>query len=162
PGEQVAPRLELLLVGQMAVHQEVGDLGETRRLELLDRIAAVAQDALVAVDEGDGALARPGVAVAVVKSDRAGLRTQRSDVDADLALAADDQREFEIVAVQAQLGGAHEDVRAPIVPARKCIVASPEEQGTCRIAARALDPPPRSQDWRPEAPCSKFCAVSSP
>ena len=49
-------------VGQLAVEQQVGDLEVGALLgELLDRVAAVAQDALVAVDEGDGDSARRGV-----------------------------------------------------------------------------------------------------
>ena len=58
-GDVVGPRLQLRLVGQLAVQQEVGDL-EVRRVlgELLDGIAAVAQDAGVAVEVGDLRLAR--------------------------------------------------------------------------------------------------------
>ena len=50
----VRPLVQLRLVRQLAVHEQVGDL-EVRRLlgELLDRIAAVLEDALVAVDVGD-------------------------------------------------------------------------------------------------------------
>ena len=53
-GDLVGPRGELLLVGKFAVQQQVGDL-EVRRVlgELLDRVAAVAQDAGVAVEIGD-------------------------------------------------------------------------------------------------------------
>ena len=53
-GDLVRPRLELALVRQLAVQQEVGDL-EVRRVlgELLDRIAAVAEDAVVPVEVGD-------------------------------------------------------------------------------------------------------------
>ena len=48
-----------LLRRQLAVAQQPRDLEERRLLgELLDRIAAIAQDALVAVDERDRALAR--------------------------------------------------------------------------------------------------------
>src|SRR3984885_8547802 len=54
----VLPDGELLLVGQLAVQQEVGDLEIGRALsQLLDGIAAVAQDPGVAVEVGDGALA---------------------------------------------------------------------------------------------------------
>jgi hypothetical protein len=61
-GDLVDPGLELLLGGQLAVDQQVGDLEEARALrELLDRVAAVLQDALVAIDEGDGGAARGGV-----------------------------------------------------------------------------------------------------
>ena len=51
-----------LLRRQLAVAQQPRDLEEGRLLgELLDRVAAIAQDALVAVDERDGAPARRGV-----------------------------------------------------------------------------------------------------
>ena len=59
----VHPRVVLLgLVGSSPWTQQVGHL-EVRRLlgQLLDRVAAVLQDALVAVDEGDGAAAGRGV-----------------------------------------------------------------------------------------------------
>ena len=47
---------------QLAVDEQVGDLEEARLLrELLDRVAAVLEDALLAVDEGHRALARGGV-----------------------------------------------------------------------------------------------------
>ena len=49
--------------------------------ELLDGDAAVAEDAGVAVDEGDRRLARAGVHEAVVEGDEAGLRAQLRDVD---------------------------------------------------------------------------------
>ena len=47
---------------QFAVHQEVGDLEIAGLLgQLLDRIAAVLEDAFVAVDVGDRRSARGGV-----------------------------------------------------------------------------------------------------
>ena len=55
----VRPLVELLLVRQLAVDEEVGDLEVGRLLgELLDRVAAVLQDPGVAVEEGDGRPAR--------------------------------------------------------------------------------------------------------
>ncbi len=54
--------LELALRGQLAVQQQVGDLGERRMLrEILDRIPPVAEDAPLAVDERDPAAARTRV-----------------------------------------------------------------------------------------------------
>ena len=56
------PRVQLGLRGQLALEQERHDLEETRLLgELLDRIAAVAQDPGVAVDVRDRAAGRRGV-----------------------------------------------------------------------------------------------------
>ena len=52
---------ELLAVWQIAVDQQIGDLGELCVLgQLLDRVAAVAQDACLAVEEGDRALTGGG------------------------------------------------------------------------------------------------------
>ena len=53
-GDLVRPRLELALVRQIAVQQEVCDL-EVRRVlgELLDRVAAIAEDAIVPIEVGD-------------------------------------------------------------------------------------------------------------
>src|SRR3546814_19951283 len=51
-----SPRLVLLLGGQLAVDQEVRDLEVARLLgELLDRVAPIAQDAVLAVELGDRA-----------------------------------------------------------------------------------------------------------
>ena len=56
--------------------------------ELLDRIAAVAEDPLLPVDEGDGAAAGPGVRESRVVGDQPERRTQLRDVDRDLVFAA--------------------------------------------------------------------------
>ena len=62
------------LVGELAVDQQVGHLEEGGVLgQLLDRVAAVLQDALVAVDVGDGAAARRRVGEARVVGRDAGL-----------------------------------------------------------------------------------------
>jgi hypothetical protein len=56
------PLVVLLLVRELAVPQQPRDLEEVRLLgQLLDRVSAVAQDPLVAVDEGDRRAARRGV-----------------------------------------------------------------------------------------------------
>ena len=58
----VGPLLVLGLGGQLAVQDQVGRLQVAALLgQLLDGIAAVVEDALVPVDEGDAALARGGV-----------------------------------------------------------------------------------------------------
>src|SRR4029077_15088245 len=68
---------------QFAVDQQVADLDEIRLLgQLLNRVAAVAQDARVAVDVGDGALGRGGVDEAFVIGGVAALGQQRSQPDA--------------------------------------------------------------------------------
>src|SRR6185503_4924972 len=118
---------ELLGGGQVAVDEEVADLGEGGLLgDLLDPVAAVAQDALLAVDEGDRALAGAGVAVAGVEGDGARLRAQRGDVDPHLALAAHDDRELVLFAVEDQLCRAHgASARAYRPPCRAATTASP-------------------------------------
>ena len=73
-GDLVHPGLVLRLGRQLAVDQQVGDLEEVRLLgQLLDRVAAVLQDALVAVDEGDRAAAGGGVDEAGVVDREAGV-----------------------------------------------------------------------------------------
>ena len=63
-GQIIAKSLELLRRGQMPVDEKKADLHERGRLRhLLDRIAAVPQDPLLPVDEGDGADAGAGVSV---------------------------------------------------------------------------------------------------
>ena len=47
------PGVEMMLVRQLALDHEVGDLEVVAVLgQVFDRVAAVAQDALLAVDEG--------------------------------------------------------------------------------------------------------------
>ena len=66
-GDVEHPLVELRLGRQLPVQQQVGDLEEGRVLgQLLDGIAAVLEDAQIAVDVGDGAAAggrvdEPGV-----------------------------------------------------------------------------------------------------
>ena len=74
--------VELRLVRQLAVQDEVGDFEESARLrELLDRVAPIEQDALVAVDEGDVRAAARGRHEAGVVGEHAGLRVERAHVD---------------------------------------------------------------------------------
>ena len=64
-GQALVEAVELGAAGQPAVDQQPGDLNEGRALgELLDGDAAIAEDALLAVDVGDGALAGAGIAEA--------------------------------------------------------------------------------------------------
>ena len=77
--------LEVLELGggrQLAVEQQVGDLEEVRLVgQLLDRVAAVEQLALVAVDIGDRALAGAGRGVAGVEGEDAAFGIEAADVD---------------------------------------------------------------------------------
>ena len=70
----VHPLLVLLLGGELAVDEQVRDLEERGVLgQLLDGVAAVLEDALVAVDVGDGAAGRRGVGEAGVVDRQAGI-----------------------------------------------------------------------------------------
>ena len=72
-GDLVSPTVVLVLGRELAVGQQVSNL-EVRRLlrELLDRIAAIPQNALVAVDEGNGTAARGGIDEAGVVNGKPG------------------------------------------------------------------------------------------
>ena len=73
-GDLVHPRVVLGLGRQRAVVEEVGHLEEVRLLgQLLDGVAAVLEDPLLAVDVGDGAAARGGVDEAGVVDGQPGL-----------------------------------------------------------------------------------------
>jgi hypothetical protein len=72
--------------------------------EFLDRVAAIAENARVAVDEGDRALAGAGVRVARVHRDVAGLVAELADVDRALALAPDDDGKLDLLVADAELG----------------------------------------------------------
>lgn len=97
--------IELLLVGQLAVEEQVGHFDEAGLFrELIDGIAAVAQDAQLAVEEGDGAGGGAGVLIAEVERDVAGLVAQFADVDRLLAFAAREYGELVGLAVEDDLG----------------------------------------------------------
>ena len=68
---------QLVSSRELAVDQQVGDLGEGRLLgQLVDGVAPIAQDAGVTVDVGDGALAGGRVDEAHVVGDQTGLLQQ--------------------------------------------------------------------------------------
>ena len=71
-GDVVDPAVKLGAGGQFTEQDQVGGLEETGFLgELLDRITAVLQDALVAIDEGDRALGRSGVLIGRIEAHHA-------------------------------------------------------------------------------------------
>ena len=95
--------LQLRDVRQLAVDEQVADLHEARLCrDLLDRIAAVAEDPLLAVDEGDAALARAGVREPAVNRDRASRGTKLRDVDPDLVLRSNDEGQVVRLSVESQ------------------------------------------------------------
>ena len=74
--------LELRRGRQLAVEQQVADLEKMRLLgELLDRVAAVQELALVAVDVGDRALAGAGRGEARVEGEDAAFGVEPADID---------------------------------------------------------------------------------
>ena len=88
-GQLGAEARVLVAARQVAEDQQPGDFHEVGALfELFDRYAAVTQDAALAVDVGDVALAAAGVAVARVQGDQPALVAQPANVDRALAFAA--------------------------------------------------------------------------
>ena len=103
--------LQLFLGRQFAVDQQITDLDEIRLLrELLDRVAAIAQDAGVAVDVGDGALGGGGVDESAVEGGVAGLGQQRTQRDTVGALSRVDD-------VQVKLTPGYLRVASPLLSA---------------------------------------------
>jgi len=97
--------LELALAGERPVDEQVGGLQEGGLLgELLDGVAAVAQDPRVTVDVGDRAGAAGGVDEATVEGDIAGLLEQSRDVVAVVALGGRDEFEVELLALGGEEG----------------------------------------------------------
>ena len=98
-----AEAFELLTRRQLAVHQQPRHLEERALLrELFNRIAAIAQDALLAIDEGDRALARTRVAITRIERDQAGGRTQLADVGCGFVLRANNDGQVERLAFVGQ------------------------------------------------------------
>ena len=78
---------ELFLVRQVSLNQQVRNLierGVFRKVR--DIVAAVAQDALFAVNEGDLGLGGTGGGITRVESNESGLVTELGDVKARVAL----------------------------------------------------------------------------
>ena len=72
----------LRLRRQFAVEQQIADFQEIAVLgQLVDRIAAVQQDAFVAVDEGDLGLAGRRRSETRIIGEHAGILVERADVD---------------------------------------------------------------------------------
>ena len=85
---------------QAAVNQQIGGFDKGQFFSHLGDVkAAIAQDALVAVNVGDGTGAGTRILITVIKGYAAGLCMQIGDVDRALLLGSRDQREFILVAV---------------------------------------------------------------
>ena len=94
------------LVRQLAVDQQVRDFQKVAlRRQVLDAVAAIAENAAVAVEKRDAAGGRAGVGVALVERRAAGGREQLGDVEPAFLLGADDDGQLKILAIQLQAGG---------------------------------------------------------
>ena len=102
-GQQIAEPGQLVALRQPPEDQQPGRLDEVGLGgELLDGDAAVAEDALLAVDEGDGAAAGAGVAQRRVVGDQAGLVAELGDVDGPLALGPLEDGQFDALIADGQ------------------------------------------------------------
>src|SRR6185369_3823326 len=154
-GEALAEVGELGLARQVAVDQQEAHLREPRLAgDLFDGVAAVAQDPLLAVDEGDGALAGAGVAVALVERDRAALGAELRNIDTDFALAAHDDGKLVVLAVKGELR------RRVGVGGRSCFWIGHGRDCIVRLIAPAM--PWRPEGWRPASPGTGRRSAPSP
>ena len=98
----------VLLAGrrQFAVKKQVADFEEVALFgELIDRIAAVKQHALVAVDIGDLGLAGGGRGEARIVGERAGLLVEGCDIDHIRPDRPAAYRQFDVLAVEVEFCG---------------------------------------------------------
>jgi hypothetical protein len=102
--EQLREARQLRLVGQLAVEEQVGHFHERAGLgQRVDVIPAVAQDPLLAIEEGDAALTGAGVAEAGIVGDQAGVGPQLADIDRAFLFGSLVDRIHELLARVAQL-----------------------------------------------------------
>ena len=93
PANRGGEALEFFAIRESSQDQEIGDLEEAAVVgKFFDGDPSVAEDALLAVDEGDGAATGTGVRVTRVVSDVAGLVAQARDVDRVFPLGSLDNR----------------------------------------------------------------------
>ena len=140
----VAELVALVRGRQLAVDQQPRGLEERRVLpvgEVVDVVAAVAEDAGVAVDERDRRLGRAGVHEAVVERDEPGLRAQLRDVDRALVLGAADDRELDLLVVPVQdgrrFGHRHSSGRSVGRTTRRQSTDAGRPPKPCSLACRA-------------------------
>ena len=82
PADRVDERFEFILLRKLAVQKQIGNFHEGRLLgELVDRVAAMEEDALFAVDIGDRALAAAGRGKAGIVGEHPRLGVELADVD---------------------------------------------------------------------------------
>ena len=103
--DAVLEPVEPLLVGQVTVDEQVGHLHEGRLLgQILDAVPAVAQDALLAVEEGDAAQGRTGVLESAIERDESGLSAELGDVQCHLAFRSPNDGQFNFLVFEGQAG----------------------------------------------------------
>ncbi len=73
--------------------------------QVLDAVAAIAEDAAIAVEECHAADGRAGVGIALVERDAASGGQQLGDIDAAFLLGADQDRELEVLAIELDASG---------------------------------------------------------
>ncbi len=94
-GDGAIERHHLFLVRQFAVEQEVANFKKIGvRRQLVDRVAAVKQDALVSVDEGNVALAAGGRGEARVVGEDVGVSVEPADIDNVGAFGSAERRQL--------------------------------------------------------------------
>ena len=72
--------------------------------KLLYGIPAIPQDALFAIDKGDGAVTRTGIGIALIQSDESGTAAQTGHIHRNLAFGAPHDGQFVGLAVDGQCG----------------------------------------------------------
>ena len=103
--------------GQLAVNDEIGGLHEIAMArQLLDRIATVPENSVVAVEEGDLALTGAGVAVTLIVGDVTGGGAQRARIDRFFAFGADNHGQGVFFVVDLQRGSMGHNRRAKPKP----------------------------------------------
>ena len=144
--------IELLAARQLAPDQEVGDLEEGGVLgQLLDRVAAVAKDALLAVEEGDRARAGSGVGVARVVRDQPGRAAQPADVDRVVARGAAHDRQLGLGLADLEARGIGPGGRLGRHASSSSTAA--RSSSSSAVVASILE--------RANAPCSMPCTIST-
>ncbi len=98
-----AKTFRLVASRQFAVNQQVSGFQKVAILgEDLDRVSAVPQHAVFAVEERDRTAGAAGVDVRFIERDRTGCGSQIADVDSDLPLGSDNHWQFDFLVFENQ------------------------------------------------------------
>ena len=107
-GNRLLVRLELGLGGQLPVLEEICDFEEGCLLgQLLDQIAPVMKDPLLATDVGHRRHALGGIGESAIDGGQAQLSSQLADVRCDLALDTLDHIEMGLLVTKSDHGVSH-------------------------------------------------------